>query len=513
MPRNHHSVLCKATFALCLCALSCTRRDGEQLKTTSRTADSSSVSVPEYPRGRWRLAAPNRVATTVLWLSHILIRHDAVKTTQAPCSLLPWHPPFQPSHRSRAAALGLAYDIAAKAALDPNGFADLAQKYSDDDSTRPQGGSLGGLAAISFMPTESVLDAVALLHPGQVSPPVDTAQGFEIFYRRERPAQVEVSGARIVIGYEGADWLQKEGGPVVARTRDQAFEKARAVFLEAQREPDRFGDLMAEHSEHPDKMRGGDFGTWSTLQPIMFAREVEVLSQLETGQIASPIDSPQGVEIIQRTPAVQRPVYAAQVVQIPFEADDPSSKQQARAKATELASLLQQQPEQMSAVQQSYCCRSPLRWLDGRNDPQFTEAVKHLELNQVARAPVEQPDQYVILRRIDPDPIPPPPGPEFELPAPSRPDLEALAQEFPDDAMQATLWSASTALGMALDGAKARALRAASTFIPDPADHAQEPGTFQSALEKVKAFLSDAEYDKYRALVEQQFERLLLAQG
>ena len=63
--------------------------------------------------------------------------------------------------------------------------------------------------------------------------------------------------------------------------------------------------------EHRDLSRDGDLGTWSSREASPFPREIERLQGLRVGEIAPPIDSPYGFQILLRTSVAERPLYAA----------------------------------------------------------------------------------------------------------------------------------------------------------------------------------------------------------
>ena len=102
--------------------------------------------------------------------------------------------------------------------LDAGGdFGSLAKEYSDDKSTRDQGGDLGWIQAEALGPREAT--RVAQMQPGEVSPILKTKQGYiivKVTDRRQRDKTREAirSRARQVIGQRKAEakgrrWLQK----------------------------------------------------------------------------------------------------------------------------------------------------------------------------------------------------------------------------------------------------------------------------------------------------------------
>jgi hypothetical protein len=217
---------------------------------------------------------------------------------------------------------------------------------------------------LSFTP--AVLDAVATLRPTETSKVVETDQGFEILRRLEPPELQLLSGARIVIGYVGADRLEFLGGPRATRTRDEAFALASTVARELQNNPERFRDYVLRYSEHPDAARGGDFGTWSSREPTELARELVVLQGLDTGRVAPPLDSPVGFEVIQRTKNVPRVRYAMTAIKMAFDLQtpegEPGSKEKVYEEISELSQQLNREPSRFDEFRDGYCCSRVEVW-------------------------------------------------------------------------------------------------------------------------------------------------------
>src|SRR5688572_24586463 len=74
--------------------------------------------VTPYPRARWRLASAGALSNTVLWVSHILVRHER-SSDRVPGTLSPWVTDAPRPQRTRAGAFQLAQSIADEAAADP----------------------------------------------------------------------------------------------------------------------------------------------------------------------------------------------------------------------------------------------------------------------------------------------------------------------------------------------------------------------------------------------------------
>lgn len=88
--------------------------------------------------------------------------------------------PAQADEAARSKALEKAKDIAAKAAAQPDGFAELARTVSQDPGSAPQGGDLGWISKNMLVP--QVEDAVFKLERGKVSGVVESPFGYHVLY-------------------------------------------------------------------------------------------------------------------------------------------------------------------------------------------------------------------------------------------------------------------------------------------------------------------------------------------
>jgi hypothetical protein len=259
----------------------------------------------------------------------------------------------------------LAEQLAVQAQLDPERFATLAREHSEDPLTRQLGGSLGGVKASYFAPLYGLLDVFAATEIGSVSQVVETPHGFHVFLRRHPPSEAVVSGSRIVIGHVDAGWLgilYPDRPPT--RSRDEAAAIASQIYEQARLNPERFDELVRRHSEHEDVIRDGDFGTWSNLEPTPFPREIEALERVKPGEVAQPIDSLFGIQVILRTPNRPRTVYATTTLRLRFDPSAPGSKAATLDRARSIASRVAQSPASFTELQAELCSRvsDPARW-------------------------------------------------------------------------------------------------------------------------------------------------------
>lgn len=505
-----------ALWALAMLAL------GSACKTSSDTLvarrSDQHVMLQPYPAGRWRLDT-SQIGNVVLWVSQILIRHDQI-TGLDPCfNLAEWHSSLPLQHRTREDALSLAQRIAVMAQSAPERFGELARMYTEDICTKERGGSLGGIPASHLQPWPGVLDALSAIAPGQVSQVVETSYGFHIFYRRHEAPEAIVSGRRIVIAHDEAGWIGVlPRGEIPKRSRVEALALARSISQRATLDPLGFADLVAQYSEHGDFVRGGDIGSWSTREPTDYPREVEELSKLSVNQISSPLDSPVGFEVLQRTENHPRRTFAAEQIRVPFvpglSSSDFNSEARALATARMLIDEVQQRPERFKELQDEQGGQLRQQWVDGRGSPLLTNAVEQLETGSIGLEPVRLRDSYVVIRRLAPEPtrsfkI------LYDLPQPLKPNIGFLLRihgpEFAVAELTAVAGEAEGSLD--LDAGRGQLLRNLhqnrenfSKMQPWDIDNP----VYQSFLSQVERLLSAEQYRKYLQLLDTHFERLLL---
>lgn len=388
-------------------------------------ASAAPVLVEPYAPGRWRQRPLAELSDTMLWLSHVLIRHEGVEGARASFTTTEWRVPVLPATRSREQALALAQQVAADARQGA-AFASLAGERSEDPVTRTRGGSLGGVTLVQFLPWPKVLDALESLAPGDVSRPVETELGFHVFLRRAQPPEQRVSGAHLVIGHDDAPWIEVAGRRTPRRSREEALRQITDLQRQADAAPAAFARLAEEHSDHRDALRGGDFGSWSTHEPTPFAREIEILSALEVGQVSEPIDTVVGLQLLQRTPDRPRGEYAIERLLLRFDASlpegAPGSRSAVRARAEQLAQQAQSDPKAFDAQRSEECCADRIRLIEGREPPELEQLVARLRPGQIAEHPLEFASVfYIIPRRLELASLPPRHATRFEL---ARPDVD-----------------------------------------------------------------------------------------
>jgi hypothetical protein len=483
-------------------------------------SETARAALPEaqsntIPPGRWRLVPFAQLLGVGLPLSHLLIRHAGAASTQVSLNLLEWRTPHPEVSRSRAEALRLAEELASRAARDPGRFAEIARQFSEDPISASSGGRLGVIAATHLSPWPQVLDAIAATAPGRITPVVETPSGFHVFLREAVPEERIASGEHIVIGHEDApiigDVARREA---TLRTRSEALELARAVYEQARTNP-HFAELVDRYSDHADAARAGDFGSWSSREPGAMSREVAVLHELEVGEVAPPIETVIGFQIIRRVPHRDREDYGASVLEVGFEpslpSSEPGSKVWALYRAHEWLEQVKRLPDRFSALQREHCCIDLSRVAPGRQMPAVEMALAGLEPGQIAPEPIEAPGRYWLVKRVPLSALPPPPRVTGELPSPATVDMDYLASNF-----KARFWARE------LDEVEKKASlstpNAASVLAELHAPWAQlAPDTVDTRRQLLHEMdsqllvrLGGHDFEQYRAVRTEHLERVLL---
>jgi hypothetical protein len=477
------------------------------------------VLAAPYPPGRWRLASEDELSRVTLWMSHILIRHEGVMPGIVSFQLADWTPASAAPTRTRQEAFDLAQAIATQLRGAPGTFEAVARQVSEDVATKERGGSLGGICALELQRRyANVLDVLAAIRPGEQSRVVETPYGFHIFLRRAPPLEERVSGARIVIGYDKAPWLAAflARRAVPPRSRAEALELAEAVYARATA-GESWEALVEEYSDHEDASRQGDFGEWSTYQRTPFPVEVEVLQQLAVGDVARPIDSPFGVEIVRRTANRSRTVYAMTTVQQSYNphtysVTEPDSRASVLRNMQRLAAEVGSDGARFDALQKEYCCDGVEQWTEGQGAPFAERALSLLDYGQIAAEPVSSSGAYAIVKRQQPTPEAASAA-LLELPAPERPDLRYLAFTARLNYRLPLVGKhARDELGLDADtAAELVRIHEVAGASEEPDSGAERVARFEGFLQSVRALVGQERFGRYSELLTKQLEELLLA--
>lgn len=354
------------------------------------------------PRGRWRLTSEEALRDVFVPLAHVFIAHDeAPFAGKVSWSVGDWRSE-SPPRRSRAEAWQFAAWIAERARREPDSFSLLARKFSDDATTRDHGGSLGLFRIFGHhLLHPAVLDCIASIDEGEVSPVVESQHGFHVLRKLPPPLPMTVSGQEIVIGHRSAPWLATATGePVPNRSREQALGIARELRQRLRKGPVGFEEAVRRYSDHPGRVRSGDLGQWSTEHTTPLSREMTLLTALEVGEVSDPLETVFGVKILRRTPNRPRNTYSAEVVQLSFPAYAANRKAATRQKAEELLARVRSDPGLFPTFQKKHCCTGVRTWEEGHRWPRLTVAVAALQVGQIASHVIRSESAFVIAKRV-----------------------------------------------------------------------------------------------------------------
>lgn len=398
--------------------------------SSAHTPEQRSLGAP-YSPARWRLTNPQALTFSALPVSHILVRYRGVSSRAGLFySPLPWTPEPSPPERSREEAYALAERVSQQAMSSRASFADLAAQYSEDVTTRNTGGTLGAVRADSLYDWPQVLDALAALSPGQVSRPVETECGFHVLRLGPPPKPQIVSGRHLVISYNEAPWLKAFMGigNTPSRSRTEAQRLARELYEQALAAPDSWLELIRAHSEHQDAWRDGDLGDWSTAEISPYPRTIARLQALAIGEIAAPLETFYGFEIVQRVVPRDREWFSMEAIKHQVDPDaapgEPNSASAVQSELQRIADEVRRDPSQFAVHQARLCCANHVEsWSAGRGSVPAERELERLKLGEVAAAPTAiVPTLYALLRRV-PVVKQPTAVTHFSLPAPEDPDV------------------------------------------------------------------------------------------
>ncbi len=486
-------------------------------------SDSVAQPLGKLPLGSWRLADPGELDHVVLWLSHILIRHDeATKANEVPFNHGDWMFTQDPPRRSRAEAVDEVAAIAERARRDPDLFADLARQYSEDPVTKANGGSLGGMTALMFAPWPQFLDLFAETEVGGVTRVIESAHGFHIFRRNPTPLEQRVSGERIVIAHDEAPLIREAArGEVPRRTRAEAMTLAVQISTEARQFPERFPQLVARYSDHHSAAANGDLGSWSTHEVSSIHRELEALASLDVGEVSHPVDTVFGLQILRRTPERPRAEWAMRRLEVRFDPTQPPTAPDSQAKALARAkrerAALAAAPQNHEGLAKQYCCSNVLRVKEGRFSPIVEPVLARLRHGQVAEEPLLYgPGVYLVVLRVDSSELPAVPPTRFELPNPTEPDiayfLRARSGTFIDKGVRSLGELAKASLGLASEDAEALFRLHEQTRFSRIAANERLEHLLQLRL-GASRLLSRAQFAEYERLTRRHFEELMYNSG
>jgi PPIC-type PPIASE domain len=472
------------------------------------------------PAGRWRLARPEELGKVVVWLSHILIRHERVRDSKVSFQLSDWHWPGPAPTRSRDEALRLAQRVRERAAQAPERFAELVLEFSEDPATRDFEGSLGGITADQLITMPRVLDVLQAARIGEITQVVETTWGFHILRWNHPPPLETLSGSRIVIGHDQAPWLGQSHvarGAVPRRSREEALALATRVYEQARREPERFDQLAQTYSDHSDASRSGDFGSWSSREPTSRPREVAALRRLAPGQVAPPMDSPFGFEIIRRVENRPRTVYRMAAIRLLFDVTvpdgAPNSSSQVLARTRALYAEFERDPARFDSLRAEYCCNRVSQVVEGRNPEILVSLLSRMEPGQIAPEPLRFGPAYLIPKLLDRAVHTPEADAQLALPSPDEVDFEYWVPRLEAAALEARLrlvGEQAAALPGIHENTSAQVLREHELAADlQPLSAAERVARVRRLVVHVQALLAADDQRRYQELLLQQFAKLV----
>jgi len=183
-------------------------------------------------------------------------------------------------------------------------FESLAAVHSDAPNSL-EGGSLGWRDA-SQLPDEFLL-ALREMQPGDVSPVIETGNGFHLIHLGDvREIPVDIGQMRVKLRIITLD-----------AEADGAYEFAEGLYAQLV-DGASFGDLAREHSIDPgSRDEGGDIG-WLNMGDLLPALGSAV-TRMGIGEISRPVESPLGLHIInlldQQSEAFSEDILRARALQ------------------------------------------------------------------------------------------------------------------------------------------------------------------------------------------------------
>ncbi|MEY2929953.1 MAG: Chaperone SurA, partial [Pseudomonadota bacterium] len=476
--------------------------------------------VAPYPPQRWRLADPGEVLNVSLWFSHILVRHSETEGNSVSFDVGQWTY-VDDASRSRSEAFSIANAIARLAHRSPGDFPSLARAHSEDSASRATGGAEFGVRGFLLYDCPALLDALAVLRPGEVSRVVESRYGFHILRKEEPLPETTVSGTHLVVAYDQATWLHKfqAGRPIPRRSRSEALELVTQLYRRSVAEPDAFERLVQEYSDHRDAIVGGDFGNWSTRENSAFGPEINALLGVAVGEIAEPIDTFVGFQILKRSTVIPRRRWAMQAIVFPFDpeatSDHPLFEPKVRELAWSVFRTVKLSPRRFAEFQRRYCCEGIEQWSEGRGSQSLTAALHDMATGGIAHEPIKSDLRYVIPMRVEPPPEQSPDRVQTELPQPRHVDLG----QFIHRASVADLVRVSRSIRVGvqallhleqgdeaslLDGHDVERLQTAASDL-------EKSAAWSSFVEDAKRRLSSDSFRTFEEATEREVERFLLS--
>jgi PPIC-type PPIASE domain len=189
----------------------------------------------------------------------------------------------QVPHRSREEAWRLAIELARTAAGDPERFSDLVESHSETEFTRA--GDIGVWSTCEPSPMAVAINVLSGLAIGEISPVIDTPNGFAVFRRTRATERPSYASNEIGISYDDA--VIKPLGVEISRTRSEAQALVASVLARLRTDPTSFDAMREQYCDTLQCRRHAD--EWQEGHGV--AVKERILESLQIGDVA-----PQAVE-------------------------------------------------------------------------------------------------------------------------------------------------------------------------------------------------------------------------
>jgi hypothetical protein len=495
-----------------LSVVACSRHVDEEKRAGPAASSSSGAMEPlTYPHGHWR-SQPDALRRVLVSFSDILISYHG-----AALNSKPWIA-HDLGARDRVEALSTAEHLANLLREQPEQFAQLARKYSDDQASGARGG-YRGIARASTI-SAPIIDALAALKYDGISHVIEDEDGFHVIKRLKVAENAAVAADELVVLHDelSAPWVRP--GRTAARSRSAARDVAAHLAELARAQPEQFAAFVDTYSDGYDAIAGGDMGTWSLYDAAADPGLLAAIASVPVGETVGPIEDWSGFRIIRRKPPggtiwlkSEEIVVTHSGSSLDFRDPVPTrSREEARAIAARLAARLKRRSTEFAALSAKYCghfrCKHPPHaWLRGHGIPGLDDFVAALKIGEVAAIPVETPLGFHVIRRVavSPDELPREDEPAFEIPDPGIQDAnfffaKANAGQL---AAGAAAFKEVATRELALPPDKADKLRRvldefAESLRSLPVE--QRPQIRESTRQALVSILGDDGYGKYLAL-------------
>ncbi len=205
--------------------------------------------------------------------------------------------------RTRHEAEKLAGEVRAELSENTERMDELARLHSDAFD-QVDGGFYGARFTYDVLDSDPlVMHHLMRLEPGELSPVIDTEEGFQIF-KRLPPEEVSyIAFSPIFILYDTNDGFDPGG---VSRTKREAEKRALAAAQHLKRNPAYFDTICSDYNDIKDE-QGGPIA-WITNGDFVYPGLWRRLNGLEIGEtLSQPYELPAGFLLARRERADERP--------------------------------------------------------------------------------------------------------------------------------------------------------------------------------------------------------------